>query len=175
MRKALIVVDMLRDFVHKDGALFFPTAADIVPAVLVRLEAHRARGAESLIIFICDSHDKDDKEFERFPAHAITNSWGSDVIDALTPLGNESIVYKKRYSGFFGTELDEKLRVWAPEEIEVVGVCTSICVMDTVGGLANRDYKVVVPYNAVADFDADAHTAAIGRMATLYGAEIIQS
>jgi len=81
---------------------------------------------------------------------------------------------KTRYSGFFGTSLARRLDEYNPDEVEVVGVCTSICVMDTVGDLANRDYKVTVPLNAVADFDEVAHHAALGRMGTLYGAEIIQ-
>jgi nicotinamidase-related amidase len=54
----------------------------------------------------------------------------------------------------------------------VVGVCTSICVMDTVGGLANRDYRTVVPRGGVADFDVQAHEQALSRMDRLYGATI---
>ena len=44
--------------------------------------------------------------------------------------------------------------------------------MDTVGGLANRDYKISVPRNGVADFDAEFHAFALKRMQQLYGAEI---
>jgi nicotinamidase/pyrazinamidase len=174
MNKVLIVVDMLNDFVHKDGVLFFPTGAEIIPAVKKRIEAHRAE--ESVIIFLCDAHAEDDKEFERFPAHAIKKTWGAGVVVELVEAigGYEKLEFisKTRYSGFYGTSLDTKLASIGPDEVEVVGVCTSICTMDTVGGLANRDYKVVVPLNAVADFDNQAHHSALARMATLYGAEI---
>jgi nicotinamidase-related amidase len=44
--------------------------------------------------------------------------------------------------------------------------------MDTVGGLANRDYRIMVPRAGVADFDADAHHHALDRMERLYGATI---
>ena len=57
-------------------------------------------------------------------------------------------------------------------EVEVVGVCTSICVMDTVGGLANRDYPTTVPAAGVAAFDAEAHRFALNRLERLYGAAI---
>jgi nicotinamidase-related amidase len=57
--------------------------------------------------------------------------------------------------------------------IEVAGVCTSICDMDTVGDLANRDYATVIHRNCVADFDQDMHNMALKRMASLYGTEII--
>lgn len=175
MRKALIVVDMLNDFVREGGALFFPAGTEVVPAVKARVEAHREAG--STIVFICDAHAKDDKEFDRFPPHAVEGTVGADVVEEIATAGADygHYISKTRYSGFYNTNLDELLRTHAPNEVEVVGVCTSICVMDTVGGLANRDYKIVVSYNAVADFDQEAHIAAIGRMATLYGAEIIKS
>jgi len=44
--------------------------------------------------------------------------------------------------------------------------------MDTVGGLANRDYKTAVPAAGVADFDEEAHRFALQRMERLYGATI---
>lgn len=176
MKKALIVVDMLNDFVHSDGALFFPAGAEIIPAVKKRIEVYVA--AKDIIVFLCDAHAKDDKEFARFPAHAIKKTWGAGIVGELVAVLKDCEVIpipKTRYSGFYNTGLGVELIQRKVSAVEVVGVCTSICVMDTVGGLANRDYKVVIPYNAVADFDQDAHIAAIGRMGTLYGAEIIQS
>jgi len=55
----------------------------------------------------------------------------------------------------------------------VVGVCTSICVMDTVGGLVDRDYAPIVPVRGVADFDPEAHEFALKRMKKIYGARIL--
>ena len=94
------------------------------------------------------------------------------IIDDLAPQSGEQVLPKTRYSGFYGTDLENVLASYGPEEVEVVGVCTSICVMDTVGGLANRDYHTTVPEAGVADFDADAHRFALQRMQRLYGATI---
>jgi len=44
--------------------------------------------------------------------------------------------------------------------------------MDTVGGLVNRDYKVTVPVNGVADFDPEAHQFSLKRMKQIYGASV---
>ena len=173
MGKALIVVDMLNDFVHKNGTLFFQQGADIIDAVKKRLDVHMAEG--SVIIFLCDAHAEDDKEFARFPKHAVKGTWGAGVVAELVEViaGYDIItIPKTRYSGFYGTPLDGELNIHKPDEVEVVGVCTSICVMDTVGGLANRDYSVVVPLNAVADFDNQAHHSALARMGALYGADV---
>jgi len=84
----------------------------------------------------------------------------------------EKVVPKKRYSGFFGTDLENILAGAGIAAVEVVGVCTSICVMDTVGGLANRDYAMSVPVKGVADFDSEAHRFSLKRMEKLYGAEV---
>ncbi|MBC2743236.1 MAG: cysteine hydrolase [Desulfosarcina sp.] len=111
-------------------------------------------------------------EFEKFPTHCVAGTWGSRIIDALAPQSGERVLPKTRYSGFYGTELEKILAEYGPEEVEVVGVCTSICVMDTVGGLANRDYRTTVPRVGVADFDAEAHRYALQRMERLYGATI---
>ena len=86
---------------------------------------------------------------------------------------NELLIPKTRYSGFYGTDLEFQLQRLNPGTVEVIGVCTSICVMDTVGGLANRDYNTVVHSHCVADFDPAAHEVAMARMAGLYGAKII--
>ncbi len=169
MGDMLIVVDMLNDFVHKDGALFFQAGADIIPAVQRRIEVHKRNN--SVIIALRDWHDEDDKEFKRFPKHAVKRTWGARTA-IVVGVYEFLIIPKTRYSGFYGTSLDTHLNFCKPDKVEVVGVCTSICVMDTVGGLANRDYKVVVPVKCVADFDNDAHKAALVRMEALYGAEI---
>jgi nicotinamidase/pyrazinamidase len=107
-----------------------------------------------------------------FPPTVSPGTWGSQIIDVLAPQPDERVLPKTRYSGFYGTDLENILAAYGPDEVEVVGVCTSICVMDTVGGLANRDYRTVVPRAGVADFDDDAHRHALDRMERLYGATI---
>jgi nicotinamidase/pyrazinamidase len=168
----LIIVDMLNDFLDPKGALYCgETAPEIVPFIQRRLNQQRKAG--QAVIFLQDAHDPDDAEFERFPPHCIAGTWGSEVIPALKPLAGETVIPKKRYSGFFHTDLDDHLQGLGAKAAEVVGVCTSICVMDTVGGLANRDYAIVVPEAGVADFDAEMHRFALKRMARLYGAQIL--
>jgi nicotinamidase-related amidase len=169
---ALIVVDMLNDFIRKEGALYCgETAEAIIPFVRSRLDVFREQAA--LIVFLQDSHDAADREFEKFPKHCVAGSWGSEIISELTPRPGETVIPKKRYSGFYGTPLEAVLAAGGAQSVEVVGVCTSICVMDTVGGLADRDYEVVVPTKGVADFDPQNHAFALKRMQTLYGAQVI--
>jgi nicotinamidase-related amidase len=170
-KRALIIVDMLNDFVDEKGALYCgETAREIVPFVREKLETARKQG--DAVIYLQDAHDEDDKEFEKFPKHCVAGSWGSRIIDALKPLAQEKVIPKKRFSGFYGTDLEDVIKKTGARDVEVVGLCTSICVMDTVGGLANRDYTISVPIKGVADFDPESHQLALKRMKQLYGAEV---
>lgn len=170
-RKALIVIDMLNDFVDPRGALYCgESARAIIPAVRRLMEDFSQRG--DLIVIVKDAHRDDDPEFRMFPPHAVRGTWGGAVIPELPVLQNAQVVEKTRYSAFFGTPLENILKEYAPDEVWVVGVCTSICVMDTVGDLRNRDYTVVVPSEAVADFDPEFHTFALKRMERVYGAAV---
>ncbi len=171
-RNALIIVDMLNDFIDPDGVLYCgEQAQNIIPYIKKRLDAYRDLGDP--VIFLQDAHAPDDKEFEKFPPHCVAGTWGSDIISILTPQGQELVIPKTRYSGFYGTPLNRILSELQPDFVEVVGVCTSICVMDTVGGLVNRDLKVKVPRLGVADFDEEAHDQALRRMEKIYGAQIV--
>lgn len=171
-KRALIVVDMLNDFVDESGALYCgQPAREIIPFIMERIEQCRRHGG--IVIYLQDSHEKHDKEFERFPPHSVAGTWGHEIIPELAPQQNDVVVRKRRYSGFFETELGSLIRDYGIQDVEVVGVCTNICVMDTVGGLANRDLNVTVPRAGVADFDPEAHEFALRRMEKIYGAHVV--
>ncbi len=169
--RALFVIDMLNDFIREDGALYCgDTSRKIIPFIKNKIdEFHKNR---ELVVFICDSHEKNDLEFQMFREHCVTGTEGAQIIDDL-PIGEkDSIIRKTRYSAFYKTVLDDILENHSIDEVHVVGVCTSICVMDTVGDLRNRDYKVIVHKDGVADFDPEAHRFSLQRMEKIYGAEI---
>jgi nicotinamidase/pyrazinamidase len=170
--KALIVVDMVNDFVHSDGALFVAAGQKIIPAIKEKLKETRKNGGT--IIYLRDTHAEDDAEFKLFPKHCVIGTWGNEVINDLEPDRDDIIVYKRRFSGFFGTSLDKLLLEYLKaDEVDVVGVCTSICVMDTVQGLGYMDIKTNVYANMTADLTPKDHAYALNRMKVLYGANIV--
>lgn len=170
--KALLVVDMLNDFIRKNGALDCgESAREIIP--FVRSKINEFHQNKDLVVFICDSHEKNDVEFELFPPHCVKGTEGAEIIKEL-PVGEyDPIVYKSRYSAFYNTDLAGILKKNNVKKVYVTGVCTSICVMDTVGDLRNRDYPVFVYEKGVADFDPEAHQFSLKRMKKIYGAQII--
>ncbi len=169
--RALFVIDMLNDFIREDGALECgDRSREIIPFVKEKIGEFHDRG--DLVVFICDSHEKNDLEFELFPEHCVVGTKGAQIIDDLPVRDEDSIIRKTRYSAFYKTNLDAVLEEQPVEEVHVVGVCTSICVMDTVGDLRNRDYKVIVYRDGVADLDPEAHLFSLKRMDKIYGAEV---
>ena len=170
--KALLIIDMIKDFIHADGALYCgDTSRKIIPFIQGKIdEFHRSN---DLVVFLCDSRDEDDLEFKMFPKHSVAGTEGSEIIDELPVKEKDIIIQKKRYSAFYGTNLDVVLKENNASEVEVVGVCTSICIMDTVGDLKNRDCEVTVYKKGVADFDQKAHRFALQRMSNIYGAKVV--
>ena len=166
--KALLVVDMLMDFIDPEGALYIgSTAEDLVPAVEAKIEQFRSEGQP--IIFICDHHLEDDSEFAMFPPHSLSGSKGAEIIPALAPQSGERVIYKRRYSAFFGTDLDLTLREKRICDIELVGCVTNICILYTAVHARMLDYNVTVPVAAVAGFDPEAHRFALREMEKTLG------
>ncbi len=170
--KALLVVDMLNDFILEDGRLSNGRAGqEIVDFVAEKIKDYRSQGHK--IVYICDNHEKDDKEFKMFPEHCVAGSYGSEIIDELDLREEDKIIYKRRYSAFFGTELDLYLRENNIRELALVGVCTNICILYTTADARNLDYEVVVYKDGVASFDQEAHEFALKEIAGSLGGRLI--
>ncbi len=114
-----------------------------------------------------------------FPPHCVAGSGEEEIVDELRELAaGATVVRKRRYSGFYGTDLDRLLAELSPGVVEVVGVCTDICVLHTVADLRNRDYRVVVRRELVETYEAPGHEAdeinrfALAHMRDVLGATI---
>lgn len=107
-----------------------------------------------------------------FPPHCIAGTAEAEIIPELAGYPGE-VIRKTRYSGFYGTELEAKLKELAPEKIVVCGVCTDICVLHSVADARNRDYEVEVATDCVASFDAAAHEFALKHIKEILGARLV--
>ncbi len=172
MGDVLIVVDMLRGFLEQGRPLDCgETGRDIIPFVRDRVAAYH--GARKPVLFLADNHAPDDSEFQRFPPHCVEGTEEAEVIPELAQWAlPDRVVPKTRYSGFFQTDLEERIRKIGPSLVEVVGVCTNICVLYTVEELRNRDIETVVPVRGVASVDQAAHEFALGQMEAVLGAKV---
>jgi len=170
-KSALLIIDMLNDFVKEGGALVVPAAAGIIPHIEVELK--KAREAKIPVIYVDDSHSSDDTEFESWPRHAVEGTWGAEVVKELAPFEGEHVVSKRRYSGFFGTRLDSLLRELGVKIIILTGTATNICVYSTALDAFMRGYEVIVIRNCVAGLTKEDHDTALRWMKEFLGAKII--
>lgn len=170
--KALLVIDMLKDFIDEDGALSTgKSGKQIIGFVKEKIDEFRSEGYP--VIFICDNHEKDDKEFDMFSDHCIANTEGAKIIDELDVKDTDKIIRKRRYSAFYGTDLDLSLREKGVEELYLVGVCTNICVLYTAADARNISYNVNIYKDGVASFDEEAHKFALKELVSTLGCKII--
>jgi nicotinamidase/pyrazinamidase len=169
-KTALIIADMLNDFIDPNGALYVEPGRGIIPFVVKKAQETRAQGG--VVIFVCDAHDPEDREFEHFGTHAVEGSWGSEIIPEIPFLPEDHRVNKTRYSALFNTDLEEILKREGVSDTIMSGVCTSICVMFTAIDLLDRGFHCRVYQDEVADFDPEAQAFALKHMQKL-GVEVV--
>ncbi len=166
--KALVIVDMLKDFV--DGKLANPRAKEIT-GPLQRLLAH-AREDGWVVVFSNDAHDPSDPEMAIWGEHAMAGDPGAEVIEELEPREGEIISEKRHYGAFDGTGLDEQLRERGVDEVVVTGQHTHICVRHSSYGALIRGYQITVPRDAVCAFEGVSETDALDYLTATYGANV---
>lgn len=172
MANVVLVIDMVRGFLEPGHNLYCEDYRPLIPRIQALLERETAAGSK--VMFISDHHLPDDLEFEIFPVHCVIGTEEPEVIPELAGyLTDDNLVPKNRYSGFFNTDLEQRLADMQPDKVIVCGVCTDICVLHTTSDARNRDYAVEVPADCVATFDAEAHTWALGHLEKILGATVV--
>ena len=125
--KTLIVIDMQNDFVT--GPLGTPEARNIIPKIKDKINKKYNQSTDK-IIFTQDSHRlqdwKDDEKIEmsKVPPHCIKGTPGWCIVDALFPFA-DNITTKDNFGCFSWNFINPNLLT----SIEIVGVCTDICVI----------------------------------------------
>ena len=169
MKTAVVVVDMINDFVT--GALKNERASRIIPNIQRLLDF--ARKKKIPVIYTNDTHLPGiDEEFEIWPQHALVGTKGAEVIKELEPVKGDYVLQKRRYSAFFGTYLDLLLRELKVETLMLVGLVTNVCIQNTAGDAFFRGYRVIVPEDCVEATSEEAQKAGIEYMKTIYGCKI---
>lgn len=160
-RPALILVDMINGFT--DSAC--PLGTDCPAVVAANAQLLQAFRKHQLPVFFttvvyrrADQAAVFRRRIEALNCLQPDSHW-VQVDAALAPQPGETLIEKQWASGFFGTDLAERLRAAGADSLIVTGLTTSGCVRATaVDGLQN-DFPVFVPKEAVGDRNADAHRA----------------
>ena len=167
-KPAVLVVDMLNDFVT--GALGCDRGRAIVPATAKLLDAARKKGVP--VIFCNDCHIKGiDRELKLWGDHAIKGTKGAEVIPELKLCKKDYVVPKRRYSGFFQTDLDILLKELGVKTVIMTGLHAHMCVRHTSADAYCLGYDVVVSKEATDSFTEEDYKIGIAYLKTCYGAD----
>jgi nicotinamidase-related amidase len=166
-RTALIVVDMQRAFVEPGEAMEVPPAREVVPRIQELLAAFRARRLpvvfteflyrESAPLLVGELHPEHRRAapgaprgFGRPSSSCLAGEANVATVPELAPRSDELVVQKPYYDGFHGTPLDSALRARGISHLVITGTMTDICVLATVVGGFNREYRMTVVEDGVA-------------------------
>lgn len=161
--KLLIVVDMQNDFI--DGTLGTKEAVAIVPAVKAKIEEYRSMNNQ--VVFTYDTHQSnylETQEGKNLPVvHCVEDTEGWQISDKLEVA--QSKVFKK--PSFGSLELAEYVATISDlEEIELVGLCTDICVISNAFILKAKlpEVKISVDSKCCAGVSPESHLNALNAM-----------
>ncbi len=168
---ALAVIDMQNDFVLPGAPARVAGAQATVP-VIARLLA-RARAGGWAVYHVIRRHAADGHDAEAFRRAlyaqgrgiCVEGTPGADIVPELAPLPGEDIVVKRRFSAFYGTDFDERLRRAGISTLVLAGTQYPNCVRGTAADALYRDYAVVVVTDACSAQDEETARANIRDMA----------
>lgn len=157
----LIVVDMQNDFI--DGSLGTKEAQAIVPNVKRKIQEYYDRGDE--IIFTRDTHYAnylDTQEGKKLPVkHCICDSYGWKIADGLE-VPNCRYINKESFGWPYWNAIGFRMI----DEVELIGLCTDICVVSNalIFKANYPEVNVTVDASCCAGSTPDRHKAALETM-----------
>lgn len=159
MKKILIVVDVQNDFVI--GSLGSPQAKAIIPNVKAKINEYNDRGDK--IIFTRDTHDEnylETQEGKYLPVlHCVSGTPGWEIYDHLDKNTSYDYIDKETFgwNGWSG-KINDPI-----DEIEIIGLCTDICIVTNALILKTLFPETVITVDAscCAGVTEESHKAAL--------------
>jgi len=177
----LIVVDIQGEPTVSDT----PPAIPAMPGYDERLEGvpaliASARAADVPIIFFQEAHRRNLIDFGREldgaeDIHLLEGDPGTEYWSGLAIRDDDYIIRKRRYSCFFGTELEILLKGLRADTLLLVGGHTDVCVHYTFVDAHQHDYFVRVVEDCVAGSSVEAHQASLNAMEYLQAGAVTSS
>ena len=172
-RPVLLVIDMQQDgFLPaiESGIPHMPGFAGRVARTVELVETCRA--VRVPVVFFQEVHRRDRVDFGREldgeeGVHCLEGEPGTDLVPELRPQRGDYFIAKRRYSCFFGTELDVLLRGLGAQTLLLTGGLTDVCVHYTFADAHQRDFFVRVVEDCVGGSTLARHDASLNAMAYL--------
>ena len=171
-KAALIVIDIQAStFIDDSKERSIPNMEGFKERMLIaRVAIDQARESDIPVIFIQEIHRKDLSDFGREldgdeDIHCLDNNPGTDI--AVKEMGfrpDDYLIPKRRYSSFYGTDLEILLRGLKVDTLILVGALTDVCVHYTFVDAHQGDYFCRVIEDCVGGSSIEAHEASLKAM-----------
>ncbi len=182
-KTAFLLVDIQNDMVRPDALNFCPDGHRMIPRVKKVLDRCRKVGIRPVYVEHCYDPRVGGEYWDLghrrwFPRlvdyvlnrrHEVYGTEGPKTFPAIAPLPEEKVVYKHRWDGFIGTDLDVTLRGMEVDTLIFSGVFAESCVEATARHAAELEYKVIYVSDLVASQLEEQHAAVLGRMRRFVG------
>ena len=165
-RPALLIIDMQNDFVNPNTRLYSKKAKSLIPLINQLTQISRSNNVP--VIWVIQEHRRQLVDFGRegdiSPVHCVESTPGAALIDELERADSDFTVVKRRYSGFYATDLDLLLRSLGCDMVILTGIATDGCVQATGLDAQARDYYVRAVVDATTGTSEEATAAALGAL-----------
>lgn len=168
---ALLVIDIL--VTDASDSLYNPDPQEEALVDKAVQVTRAARSAGLPVLFLCDQHIPGvDRELELWGEHGVKGK--AHPHPALEPGSGtrDFVIPKRRYSGFFQTDLDLTLRELGVKTVIAVGEDTNICVLHTLADAWNLGYDSVVVSDATRTFLVGTQEGALEHMQRCFGTKV---
>jgi nicotinamidase-related amidase len=158
-KMTLLIIDMLNDFFQQHAHLAAQRSR-LVTSINALVQVFRSHSQPVIWIRqefapnLCDAFLQMRKQGIQV---TIAGTAGCKLLAELDYDPTDPMIVKKRYSAFFGTNLDELLKELRPKLLVVAGINTHACVRTTVIDAYQRDYEVVLATECIASYDEAHH------------------
>jgi maleamate amidohydrolase len=151
----LLIIDMLNDFLDRWSG---GDRAMLVRGVRSLLDLFRPKRYPIVWVrqeFKVDLSDAFLEMRRKDLRITIAGTPGAKIVAELIPSSDDHHVIKKRYSAFFGTNLDQLIAAHGVDTLVLTGINTHACVRMTAIDAYQRDLNVIIPREAVGSYDRE--------------------
>lgn len=149
-KTALVLVDVINSFFEAGHPNYYPAVEEVVPALRALLEA--ARASQTIVVHAAERHRPgfDDFEWRKLPVHHLADAHDAAFFPGFEPIlsDRETVVYKRRFSAFFATDLALFLHEQQVTQIIIAGVKTNVCIRATAQDAFASGFTPVIPREA---------------------------
>lgn len=159
---AIIIIDMQNDFIAEGAPIECPGGRDLIPNILKIKDWARKNDIPTFYTQEMHRFQKVDYglELERSePQHCLEGTEGVEIIKELKPDEKDYVIIKRRYSGYYLTDLEILMRSFKRKALIIAGAATNVCVYATALDAMQRDVHAIVLSDCVAGTSIELHEA----------------